>query len=143
MALTIFLYLDVYSTFPMSKVWFLSPNTFCFGFADFSVLCCGDVFVSSVDTSSNLRPYTPSVMSQPRQNQGLEMLHILCVGHILGLLVHRHLLLCLLKGPCALLVVAEVAAVPSDDYKELHDVLLVSLDAHTCGGPLELAVKIR
>ena len=69
-------------------------------------------------------------MSQPRQNQGLEMLHILCVGHIMGLLVHRHLLLCLLKGPCALLVVVEAAAVPSDDYKELHDVLLVSLDAH-------------
>jgi hypothetical protein len=40
MALTVFLY----STFPMSKVWFLSPNTFCFSFADFRVVCCGDVF---------------------------------------------------------------------------------------------------
>ena len=74
-------------------------------------------------------------------NQGLEMLHILCVGHIMGLVVHRHLLLCLLKGPSALLVVVEAAAVPSDDYKELHDVL-VSLGAHKCGGPVELAVEI-
>ena len=45
-------------------------------------------------------------------NQGLEMLHILCVGHVVGLVVHRHLMLSLLESPRALLVVVETAAAP-------------------------------
>jgi hypothetical protein len=41
--------------------------------------------------------------------------HILCVGHVVGLVVRRHSMFCLLKGIGALLMVVEAAAVPSDD----------------------------
>ena len=49
-------------------------------------------------------------------NQGLEVLHILCVGHIMALVVHRHLMLSLLECPRALLVVVEAAAAPLFNY---------------------------
>jgi len=48
-------------------------------------------------------------------DQGLEVFHILCVGHVVGLVVRRHSMLCLLEGIGALLTVVEAAAVPSDD----------------------------
>jgi len=76
-----------------------------------------------------------------RANQGLEVLHILCVGHVVGLVIRRNLMLCLLEGTGTLLMVDEVAAVPSDDQEELHDVL-ISLGLHEHGGSLKLAVKI-
>jgi hypothetical protein len=40
-------------------------------------------------------------------DQVLEMLHILCVDHVVGLIVQRHSVLHLLEGPRALLVVIE------------------------------------
>ena len=48
-------------------------------------------------------------------NQGLEVLHILCVGRVVGLAIGRNSMLCLLKGTGTLLMVIEVAAVPLDD----------------------------
>jgi hypothetical protein len=69
------------------------------------------------------------------------MLHILCVGHVVGLVVRRNSVLSLLESARALLVVLKAAAVPSDDKKELHNVL-ISLGLHKHGGTLELAVKI-
>ena len=48
-------------------------------------------------------------------NQGLEVRHILCVGHIKGLVIRRNSMICLLKGTGTLLMVVEVAAVPLDD----------------------------
>ena len=58
------------------------------------------------------------------------MLHILCVGYAVCLVVGRHSVLCLLESPRVLL----------DDYEELHKVL-ISFSLHEPGGPLELAVK--
>jgi hypothetical protein len=74
-------------------------------------------------------------------NQSLEMLHILCVCHIVALVVHWHSMLCLLESPCALLMVIEVAAVPMDDQEELHGILLL-ISLHVSFGSWELDLQV-
>ena len=68
-------------------------------------LCCHQSWFATVRTSVRLN-YT---------NQGLEVLHILCVGHLVVLIVRRHSMLCLFKDIHFLLVVAKAAAVPLYD----------------------------
>ena len=103
-----------------SKVWFSSPNT-CASALLISALSAvatslglTPCALSSVDTSPSLWLYAP-LLRLNHANHCLEILHILCVGHDMGLVVHRHLLLCFLQGPGALLVVVKVTAVPLDD----------------------------
>ncbi len=68
-------------------------------------LRCHQSWFATVSTSVRLN----------HANQSLEMLHILCVGHVAGLVVGRNLMLGLLESVRALLVVVETAAVPSND----------------------------
>jgi hypothetical protein len=75
-------------------------------------------------------------------NQGLEMLHILCVHHIVALVVPQHSMLCLIERPRALLMVVKVAAVPADDQEELHNILF-GISLCICSGSLELALQVR
>jgi hypothetical protein len=60
----------------------------------------------------------------------------------MALVVHQHLMLCLLKSPRALLMVVKAAAVPADDQEELHDKLF-GISLCLCGGSLELALQVR
>ena len=48
-------------------------------------------------------------------NQRLEVLHILCVGHAVGLVVRRNSMLCLLVGIGTVLMAVKAAAGPLDD----------------------------
>jgi hypothetical protein len=68
-------------------------------------LRCHESWFSTICTSVHL----------DHSDQGLEVFHILCVGHIVGLVVCRHSMLRLLEGIGALLMIVEAAAVPSDD----------------------------
>ncbi len=97
-----------------------SIAVYFFGFDDCRAVCSVNVFrlhslsnelcrhqswFSTISTSIHL----------DHANQGLEVFHILCDGHFVGLVIHRNLMLCLLKGTGTLLMVVEAAAVPLDD----------------------------
>jgi hypothetical protein len=43
------------------------------------------------------------------------VLHVLCVGHVVGLVIREDSVLCLLKGIGTLLMIVKAAAIPSDD----------------------------
>jgi hypothetical protein len=91
-----------------------------FGFDDCRPICQVNVF-RSYSLSAELRCHESwfsticTSVHLGHVDQGLEVFHILCVGHVVGLVVRRHLMLCLLEGIGALLMVVEAAALPLDD----------------------------
>jgi hypothetical protein len=91
-----------------------------FRFDDCYVICGGNVFrLHSLRNKLHChQSWFATVSTSVRldhANQGLEVLHILCVGHVVGLVVGRNLMISLLESVPALLVVVEMAAVPSND----------------------------
>jgi hypothetical protein len=91
-----------------------------FGFDDCCAICGGDVFrLHSLRNELHChQSWFATVSTSVRldhTNQGLEVLHILCVGHVVGLVVGRNLMLTLLESVRALLVVVKTAAVPLND----------------------------
>ncbi len=91
-----------------------------FGFDDPHVVCSVDLF-GLHSLSNELRRHQSwfSAIGTPirldHSNQGLEVLHVLCVGHVVGLVIRGDSVLRLLKGICTLLMVVEAAAIPLGD----------------------------
>ena len=97
-----------------------SIAAYFFGCDDCRAVCSVDVFRlhSLSNELCHHQSWFLTVLNSVRldhANQGLEVLHILCVGHVVGLVIRRNLMLHLLKGTGTLLMVVEAAAVPSDD----------------------------
>jgi hypothetical protein len=93
---------------------------YLFGFDDCRPICRVNIFGPHF-LSNELRCHKSWLLTVRTSvhlyhaDQGFEVFHILCVGHVVGLVVRRHSMLRLLEGIGALLMVVKAAAVPSDD----------------------------
>ena len=91
-----------------------------FGLDDFHVACSINVFRLHYLSNELCRHLSwflavRTSVHLDYANQHLEVLHILCIGHVVGLVVRRNSMLYLLEGIGTLLMVVEAAAVPLDD----------------------------
>ncbi len=86
-----------------------------FGFDDCCMICSANVFrLHSLRNELRFhQSWFATVSTSIRldhANQGFKVLHIFCVGHVVGLVVGRNSMLSLLESIRALLVVVETAA---------------------------------